>query len=125
MPPEPAAPTIERTDLRFMLSRPPRTVALLGELRAAADAFALVGLEVADGEEPADLVLAPTPLAGEAVGRARMAVALEGRAGAHALKAAGLPARRLLALPDTTRPALVLPLDRRNPLRYATRYFTG
>jgi hypothetical protein len=125
MPPERAAPTIERTDLRFMLSQCPRTVALLGDLRAAADAFALVGLDVVDGDEPADLVLAPAALGPEAIARARTAVALEGRGGARTLAATGLPSRRLLALPDTTRPALVLPLDRRKPLRYATRHFAG
>ncbi len=52
-------------------------------------------------------------------------MALRGRGGGRALNAAGLDARRLLALPDARRPAHVLPLDRREPLRYAVRHFAG
>ena len=103
--------TIELTDLRFMLPRPPRTVALLGDTAGSAEAFALVGLDVVSGT--ADLALGSG------------AVALHGRGGARALEAAGLDARRFLALPDVQRPAHVLPLDRRAPLRYAVRHFAG
>ena len=117
--------TVERTDLRFMLPRSPRTVALLGDLRAAAPDFATVGLEVVHGDAPADLVLAPAALAREAIARGAAAVVLEGGGGARALDLAGLAPRRLLPVPDAGRPAFVVPLDQRGPLRYAVRHFGG
>src|SRR5215218_8537224 len=98
-----------------MLARAPRTVALLGELAGAAEAFAVLGLEIVDG--PADLVVAPAEMAAQAATLGG-AVALEGAGGARALARAGLAPRRLLALPDTSRPAHVLPLDRPRILRY-------
>src|SRR5215218_6731860 len=112
-----------RTDIRFLLARPPRTVALLGELRAEAGAFAQVGLVVVEG--PADLALAPATLAQEAIAGGHAAIALEGRGGARALRRAGLDPRRWLALPSVAAPAQLVPIDARAPLRYALGNVAG
>src|SRR4051812_37231837 len=105
-----------------MLARAPRTVSLLGGLAGAGEAFALVGLEGVDGT--ADLVVAPAAMAAQAA-LLGGAVALEGAGGASALARTGLAPRRLLALPGTSRPAHVLPLDRPRALRYGIRHLAG
>ena len=117
--------TVQRTDVRFMLPRPPRTVALLGSAGASRSAFEDVGGEVVDGGTAADLVLAPATHPREALAAAGAAVVLEGAPSAAALRRHGLSVRDLLPLPGVERPALVLPLDQPRAMRGALRHLGG
>lgn len=113
--------SLRRADLRFALPRNPRRAVVLGGLGEWEEGLRLGGVEVSVAADPPDLAVAPAEYAREALATAAPMIILEGARRSRALARAGYGQQTLLPLPDHLNPELVIPLGRRNAIRYAIR----
>lgn len=112
--------TARRADLRFVLPSATRRASVIGlpEWETALEAG---GVELVRDGVRADLAVAPTARAAEAIATGAPMLVLEGRVAPRALRRSAFSVRRYLPLPGVEAPDLVLPLDRRAPAAYALR----
>lgn len=114
---------IVRSDARFLLPAPVRTVRLHGSAAEHREAFEAVGLEIV--ERGGDVVHGLAADAREILAARPPAVILEGRAVARRVRRAGLAAGAHLPLPDLERTQVVLPLGQARAARYAVSAWGG
>ena len=112
--------SLRRADARFALPRLGRTAAVVGDLPGWREGLEQAGVEVAAAER-AELVVAPSAMAAEALALNPELLVLEGGRPARRLRAEGWSPLVLLPLPDVERPELLLPAGQAAPVRYAVR----
>ncbi len=105
--------SLRRLDVRFLLSRPIVSAAVLGGLESWMSGLRELGVAVHEDvpSTAPDLVVSPSSAADRAVAVGSPLLVLEGTPPVRTLRAAGLHSSRYLPLPELADPALLLPID--------------
>jgi len=111
------------TDTVFALPLKPRTALVTRDAEGWSEALATMGIrpveDAAAESGPPDLVVAPAERIGAALRQAPPCLIVEGRRAGRGLRRRGYAVRRFLPLPDPVSPRVLLPLAKRQQLRYA------
>ena len=112
--------SLRRADPRFVLPGFARPAAVVGDLSGWREGLEQAGVELVTAER-AELVVASSANADEALAWRPEHLVLEGGRPARRLRAEGLSATVLLPLPDVERPELLLPAGHAESVRLAVR----